>query len=48
MSSGMQPSDLIVLLNQVVEAFDELTDRYGIDKIKTIGLFHCVIFLIPS
>jgi len=33
MSSDMQPSDLILMLNQVVEGFDNLTDKYEVDKV---------------
>jgi len=43
MSSKMAPSDLIVMLNQIVQAFDNLTDKYYIDKVKTIGdAYFCV------
>ena len=33
----MNPSDLILMLNSVVNGFDDLTDRYELEKIKTIG-----------
>ncbi|EFC40736.1 predicted protein [Naegleria gruberi] len=36
-SSQMEASDLVTMLNQIVEGFDSLTDRHGLDKIKTIG-----------
>jgi len=43
MSSGMEASELITLLNTIVQAFDTLTGKYQIDKIKTIGdAYFCV------
>ena len=38
MSSDMQPSDLILMLNQVVEGFDNLTDKYEVDKVRNHDL----------
>ncbi|KAG2372710.1 hypothetical protein C9374_013611 [Naegleria lovaniensis] len=37
MSSTMSPSDLVQMLNIIVNGFDDLTDTYEIEKIKTIG-----------
>ncbi|KAF0978027.1 hypothetical protein FDP41_002919 [Naegleria fowleri] len=43
MSSIMSPNELIVLLNDIVHNFDHLTEKYYIDKIKTIGdAYFCV------
>ena len=43
LSSDMNPSDLILLLNNVVNGFDDLTDKYELEKIKTIGdAYFCV------
>ena len=33
----MNPSDLIMMLNTIVNGFDDLTDKFGLEKIKTIG-----------
>jgi class 3 adenylate cyclase len=37
LSARLSPSELLVLLNQVFSAFDELAGRFGLEKIKTIG-----------
>ncbi|EFC46972.1 hypothetical protein NAEGRDRAFT_78958 [Naegleria gruberi] len=43
MSSGMQPSELVQMLNSIVQGYDKLTEVHGIDKIKTIGdAYFCV------
>ncbi|KAG2389022.1 hypothetical protein C9374_014422 [Naegleria lovaniensis] len=43
MSSAMSPNELIILLNDIVHNFDRLTEKYYIDKIKTIGdAYFCV------
>lgn len=36
-SSTLSPSELVELLNAVFHKFDELADKYGVEKIKTIG-----------
>lgn len=36
-SSTLSPSELVDLLNAVFHKFDELADKYGVEKIKTIG-----------
>lgn len=33
----MPPNDVFGILNRVFSAFDDLTERYGLEKIKTIG-----------
>lgn len=35
--ASMAPADVVALLNQMFSAFDALTDRHGLEKIKTIG-----------
>ena len=42
-SAGMPPSELVDLLNQVFSKFDELTEKYGLEKIKTIGDAYMVV-----
>jgi class 3 adenylate cyclase/CheY-like chemotaxis protein len=37
LSTQMSPINLVSLLDQIFSAFDELADRYGLEKIKTIG-----------
>ena len=42
MSSTMSPTDLVAMLNMIVNGFDNLTDTYELEKIKTIGMFLIV------
>ncbi|EFC41275.1 predicted protein [Naegleria gruberi] len=43
MSSGMNPSELVLMLSSIVNGFDDLTDVYSLEKIKTIGdAYFCV------
>nr|CAG4713841.1 unnamed protein product [Naegleria fowleri] len=43
MSSSLNPSELVMMLNTVVNGFDALTDKYNLEKIKTIGdAYFCV------
>ena len=37
LASRLSAEDLVALLNRVFSQFDELTARYGVEKIKTIG-----------
>ena len=37
LSSTLSPSELVGVLNEVFSAFDELVDRYDLEKVKTIG-----------
>jgi adenylate cyclase len=37
MSTQVTPSEIVVLLNKIFSAFDNLAERYGLEKIKTIG-----------
>jgi adenylate cyclase len=37
LSTQISPAKLVQLLNQVFSIFDDLSDRYGLEKIKTIG-----------
>ena len=36
-SRSMPPDALVMVLNQVFSSFDELVERHGLEKIKTIG-----------
>ncbi len=37
LASTMQPADLVQLLDQAFRAFDDIVDKHGLEKIKTIG-----------
>jgi adenylate cyclase len=37
LSADMTPTELVELLNEVFTVFDRLTDKLGVEKIKTIG-----------
>ena len=36
-AAGMTPLQVFTMLNNIFSAFDELTEKYGLEKIKTIG-----------
>jgi adenylate cyclase len=37
LSALISPGDVVALLNEVFSAFDQLAERHGLEKIKTIG-----------
>lgn len=37
MAAAMSPLDLVDLLNEVFQCFDDLVEKHGLEKIKTIG-----------
>ncbi|HSM38889.1 MAG TPA: adenylate/guanylate cyclase domain-containing protein, partial [Candidatus Limnocylindrales bacterium] len=43
LSMRLTPAELIDLLNTIFSVFDELSDRYGLEKIKTIGDAYMVV-----
>lgn len=43
MSSEMSATELVSVLNEVFTVFDDLVDRYRLDKVKTIGDAYMVI-----
>ncbi|MDP6873880.1 MAG: adenylate/guanylate cyclase domain-containing protein [Alphaproteobacteria bacterium] len=47
MSATMSPEDLVKLLNEVFSRFDQLVDKYGLEKIKTIGDCYMVAAGVP-
>jgi class 3 adenylate cyclase len=47
-ASRRSPGDLVKFLNSVFTIFDELTDRLGGEKIKTIGDAYMVAFGLPD
>jgi len=47
MSSGMSPTELVELLNEVFSHFDTLVEKYGLEKIKTIGDCYMIASGVP-
>ncbi len=47
LSARMEPMELVAGLNQIFSAFDALTEKYGLEKIKTIGDAYMVAGGIP-
>lgn len=47
-SSGVPPQELVAVLNDVFSEFDELAERYGLEKIKTIGDAYMVVGGLPN
>jgi class 3 adenylate cyclase len=43
LSSTLTPSELVGVLNEVFSAFDDLVDRFGLEKVKTIGDAYMVV-----
>jgi len=43
MSSSMSATELVTVLNDVFTVFDELVERHGLEKVKTIGDAYMVI-----
>jgi len=48
LSAHLSPAQLVELLNQIFSKFDELADRYGLEKIKTIGDAYMVVGGLPT
>ncbi|MDA0672947.1 MAG: adenylate/guanylate cyclase domain-containing protein [Cyanobacteria bacterium] len=48
LTQRMSPIALVELLNQVFSQFDHLTDRYRLEKIKTIGDAYMVVAGLPD
>ncbi|MDJ0706147.1 MAG: adenylate/guanylate cyclase domain-containing protein [Leptolyngbyaceae cyanobacterium MO_188.B28] len=48
LSAQMSPTQLVILLNQIFSAFDQLTEQYGLEKIKTIGDAYMVAGGLPT
>ncbi|MDY7012050.1 MAG: adenylate/guanylate cyclase domain-containing protein [Cyanobacteriota bacterium] len=47
LSSSIPPEKLVELLNQIFSGFDRLTEKYGLEKIKTIGDSYMVAAGLP-
>ncbi|KFN46169.1 adenylate/guanylate cyclase domain-containing protein [Arenimonas metalli] len=48
LSERLPPEALVALLNRVFTAFDDLADRHGVEKIKTIGDAYMVAAGLPA
>ncbi len=48
LSARMPPGKLVEMLNQVFSKFDALTERHGLEKIKTIGDAYMVVGGVPT
>lgn len=48
LSSTLSPTELVGLLNRIFSAFDKLTERFGTEKIKTIGDAYMVAVGVPE
>jgi class 3 adenylate cyclase len=47
LSSRVQPEQLVSMLNELFSRFDELAEKHGLEKIKTIGDAYMVVAGIP-
>ncbi|HIK09881.1 MAG TPA: HAMP domain-containing protein [Oscillatoriaceae cyanobacterium M33_DOE_052] len=47
LSAQLEPMQLVAGLNQIFSAFDHLTEKYGLEKIKTIGDAYMVVGGLP-
>lgn len=48
LSAQISPEELLVFLNEIFSAFDNLTEKYGLEKIKTIGDAYMVAGGLPN
>jgi adenylate cyclase len=48
LSEQFSPNQLVTLLNEIFSSFDALSERYGLEKIKTIGDAYMVAGGIPT
>ncbi|TGL67803.1 adenylate/guanylate cyclase domain-containing protein [Leptospira jelokensis] len=47
-ASKIDPEKLVIILNQIFTSFDDLTLKYGVEKIKTIGDAYMVASGVPN
>ena len=47
LSEKMPPTQLLTLLNEIFSQFDQLTEKHGLEKIKTIGDAYMVVGGLP-
>ena len=48
LSAQLAPPELVALLNRIFSTFDQLADRYNLEKIKTIGDAYLVVGGLPT
>jgi adenylate cyclase len=48
LSTRVSPRELVSLLNEIFSTFDQLADRYGLEKIKTVGDAYLVVGGLPT
>ena len=48
LSSGMEPGELVAILDEVFQGFDQLVEEAGLEKIKTIGDCYMVAAGVPQ
>lgn len=47
-AARLKPDDLVNFLNTVFQTFDELTEKHGLEKVKTIGDAYMVVAGLPE
>jgi class 3 adenylate cyclase len=47
LAAGLRPAELVSTLDEVFSAFDDIADRHGLEKIKTIGDAYMVVGGVP-
>jgi class 3 adenylate cyclase len=47
-SADKRPAEVVEMLNEIFSAFDGLTEKYGLEKIKTIGDAYMAVSGLPS
>jgi adenylate cyclase len=48
LSSRLTPQELVQCLNQIFSCFDNIAEKYGLEKIKTIGDAYMVVGGLPN
>jgi class 3 adenylate cyclase len=48
LASKLRPNELVALLNNIFSTFDRLAERFGLEKIKTIGDAYMVVGGLPT
>lgn len=48
LSSRFHPTEVVGILDSLFTSFDELTDRHGVEKIKTVGDWYMVAAGVPE
>eukprot|EP01080_Neovahlkampfia_damariscottae_P008956 gene8956-905_t len=47
-SSAMNPEEIVKFLNEIFESFDDICEKYGVEKIKTIGDCYMAVAGVPN